>query len=209
MTQSPLFLARLQESESGIRSFSESGPASAFPVPSATAVAVRGEEIFSDPRNGELPNLVLVLVESWGLSTDTTLNKALLEPYLLSDVDPKYVVIQGIVPFHGPTIPGEARELCGSGIGFNLLSASSTDLKSCLPSRLSALGYETIAVHGLSGHMFNRSVWYRTIGFRELWFHRQFRQQGLPDCSGAFVGTCDADIATSDWASSYGGQLAP
>lgn len=43
--------------------------------------------------------------------------------------------------------------------------------------------------------MFNRSVWYQTIGFQESWFHSQLKRQRLRDCPGAFVGTCDADIA--------------
>jgi phosphoglycerol transferase MdoB-like AlkP superfamily enzyme len=54
-----------------------------------------------------------------------------------------------------------------------------------------------MGVHGLSGHMFNRSTWYKTIGFEEQWFHDQLAHEGLPDCGGAFVGICDARIA--DW----------
>jgi phosphoglycerol transferase MdoB-like AlkP superfamily enzyme len=49
----------------------------------------------------------------------------------------------------------------------------------------------------MGGSMFSRSTWYRTIGFQEIWFNDRFRQQGLPDCMDAFVGTCDAAIA--DW----------
>jgi phosphoglycerol transferase MdoB-like AlkP superfamily enzyme len=52
-----------------------------------------------------------------------------------------------------------------------------------------------IGIHGMNGHMFDRSTWYSTIGFKERWFHEQLQQLGLPDCNGAFVGTCDADIA--------------
>jgi phosphoglycerol transferase MdoB-like AlkP superfamily enzyme len=126
---------------------------------------------------------------------DPPLNEALVAPYLQPNVNARYEVIQGSVPFHGPTIPGEGRELCGSAIGFHLLTAPAADLRSCLPTRLAALGYDTIAVHGMSGHMFNRSTWYSTIGFRERWFHEQLQQQGLPDCTGVFTGTCDADIA--------------
>jgi phosphoglycerol transferase MdoB-like AlkP superfamily enzyme len=47
----------------------------------------------------------------------------------------------------------------------------------------------------MSGHMFRREVWYRSIGFQEQWFRDRFRQRGLPDCVGAFVGTCDAAVA--------------
>jgi phosphoglycerol transferase MdoB-like AlkP superfamily enzyme len=49
----------------------------------------------------------------------------------------------------------------------------------------------------MDGHMFDRSSWYGRIGFHEQEFRDQLRQQGLPDCVGAYVGTCDASIA--DW----------
>jgi phosphoglycerol transferase MdoB-like AlkP superfamily enzyme len=120
-----------------------------------------------------------------------------VQAYTQTDLLAKYDVLQGRVPFYGSTIAGEARELCGSGFGFHLLVASTSDLKSCVPARLAAIGYETIAMHGMTGHMFDRANWYRTIGFKVRSFNEQFEQEGLPDCIGAFVGTCDADIAGS------------
>jgi hypothetical protein len=188
-------LARLQMAEGRMNSLDKSGPASAYPASSATTVAMRGGGIPQGGSNGDFPNVVLVMVESWGLATDPPLSEALVEPYRQPNVNARYEVIRGSVPFHGPTIPGEGRELCRSAIGFHLLTAPAADLRSCLPDRLAALGYDTIAVHGMSGHMFNRSTWYSTIGFKERWFHEQLQQQGLPDCAGVFTGTCDADIA--------------
>jgi phosphoglycerol transferase MdoB-like AlkP superfamily enzyme len=47
----------------------------------------------------------------------------------------------------------------------------------------------------MGGSIFSRSSWYRTLGFQEIWFNDRFSQQGLPDCNGPLVGTCDADIA--------------
>jgi phosphoglycerol transferase MdoB-like AlkP superfamily enzyme len=99
------------------------------------------------------------------------------------------------VPFNGATVAGEARELCENSFGPHILKASATELHNCLPFRLAALGYHRIALHGMSGHMFDRLKWYGTIGFQEMWFSDQFKQQGLPDCLGAFIGTCDASIA--------------
>ncbi|MGA8272377.1 MAG: sulfatase-like hydrolase/transferase, partial [Candidatus Sulfotelmatobacter sp.] len=106
-----------------------------------------------------------------------------------------YQVLRGTVPFYGATVPGEARELCDSKIGFYLLKATVKELQGCLPERLAALGYRDVALHGMDGHMFNRSTWYRSIGFQEQWFRDRFRREGLPDCVGAFTGTCDAAIA--------------
>ncbi|MGA2570426.1 MAG: sulfatase-like hydrolase/transferase [Terracidiphilus sp.] len=69
-------------------------------------------------------------------------------------------------------------------------------MRSCLPDRLAALGYDRVALHGMIGYLFSRHSWYKTIGFQEIRFHDKFKQEGLPDCMGAFVGTCDADIAS-------------
>jgi phosphoglycerol transferase MdoB-like AlkP superfamily enzyme len=164
-------------------------------VSSSTAVAVRSAGITVDESNRQKPNLVVVLVESWGLVGDSSIRGALAQPYFQPDLIARYEVSQGTVPFYGPTLAGEARELCESKIGFHLLNASAQELQGCLPDRLVALGYHSIALHGMDGHMFNRLKWYRSIGFQERWFRDQFRQQGLPDCVGAFTGTCDAAIA--------------
>jgi Sulfatase len=146
------------------------------------------------PNYRDLPNVVLVVVESWGLA-DAPLREALVAPYQQPALLDRYQVMQGTVPFHGSTIPGESRELCGDTLGYHLLTATASELTHCLPDRLVSLGYYPIALHGMNGNMFNRSHWYTAIGFKESWFHDDFRQQGLPDCGGAFVGACDADVA--------------
>jgi len=188
-------LVRIQAYEVRFDAYEKSGPPSAFPAPSATAVALRDEGVMPGGNKADLPNVVQILVEAWGLPVDQTLQEALAAPYLQANVSAKYEVIQGSVSFFGSTVPGEARELCGSAIGFHMIDVPAADLRSCLPARLAALGYDTIGVHGMSGRMFNRSTWYTTIGFQERWFHEQLQQQGLPDCTGALIGTCDVDIA--------------
>ena len=112
------------------------------------------------------------------------------------DLRVRYEVLQGTIPFSGFTVVGESRKLCGK-LGTHVLYASKEELRQCLPNRFIALGYHTVAVHGMDGHMFRRLTWYSNVGFQEQWFRDQFRQQGLPDCAGAFNGTCDAAIA--DW----------
>lgn len=188
-------LARMEMNDAKIRAWEKNGAASQTPVPSAAAIALRAAGITAGGGNHELPNVVLILVESWGLASDSPLNDSLVAPYVQPDVMARYAVVQGKVPYYGSTIPGEARELCGSGFGFRLLVAPAGDLQSCLPARLASLGYHDLAAHGMSEHMFNRKVWYKAIGFQERWFHDQFKQDGLPDCMGIFIGTCDADIA--------------
>ncbi len=180
---------------------------SAAEVASATAVAMAAAEILpasgnapvidspgAGPDNRDLPNIVQVVVESWGLA-DAPLREAIVAPYTEPALLARYQVIQGTVPFRGSTIPGESRELCGNTFGYHLLTASASELTQCLPDRLAALGYYPIALHGMNGNFFNRSHWYPAIGFKESWFLDDFRRQGLRDCDGAFVGTCDAEVA--------------
>jgi phosphoglycerol transferase MdoB-like AlkP superfamily enzyme len=188
-------LVRQELGDAVVRAYERKGATAPMPVDSASAEALRLVNLAPGNSSRELPNLVIVVVESWGLATDSPLQQALVQPYLQPGVLAGYEVVQGTVPFYGSTIPGEARELCGSSIGFHLLNATANDLKGCLPSRLATLGYHNIALHGMNGNMFRRSTWYKTIGFQETWFNDQFRQQRLPDCPGAFAGTCDADVA--------------
>jgi len=141
------------------------------------------------------PNLVLILVESWGLPSSTSLRSALIKPYFQPKLLSRYKVTQGTAPFYGGTIAAEARELCGSSFGLFLMKASSSQLRDCLPQRMATMGYSDFAVHGMSDNMFDRSTWWKTIGFNDRSFNEQLQQQGLPNCLGAFIGTCDSSIA--------------
>jgi hypothetical protein len=179
----------------GIRAAEHAFRKQASAVPSAAAAAIRSAGLTATQNGKKKPNLVVILVESWGLANDLSIRNTLAQPYFQSNLLAKYEVLQGTVPFYGPTIAGEARELCGSRMGFHLLDASTKELQGCLPGRLAVQGYHTIALHGMDGHMFDRSNWYGNIRFQEEWFRDRFRQQGLADCADAFNGTCDASIA--------------
>jgi phosphoglycerol transferase MdoB-like AlkP superfamily enzyme len=144
-----------------------------------------------------LPNVVLILVESWGKSRATDLEGALVRPYADEGLSERYTVSQGAVPFHGSTVDGESRELCGSAMGFGLMSAAASQLKGCLPARMNDMGYHSIGVHGNTSRIFDRGEWYGRIGFDETWFKEGLQRRGLPVCPGAFPGICDA--AASAW----------
>lgn len=144
-----------------------------------------------------LPNVVLILVESWGKLRVADLEGAIVRPYGDKGLSERYTVSEGTVPFHGATVSGEARELCGSAMGFGLLAASASQLKGCLPSRMNGMGYHSLGVHGFSERMFDRGEWYRRIGFNETWFRDDLQRSGLPLCPGPFPGVCDA--AVSGW----------
>jgi sulfatase-like protein len=192
-----LRLVRDEELFGGDRSGVKASLEDSTPIASASERALRASRIDSGSATQQRPNVVLVLVESWGLDSDSAVRDALVQPYARPELVAQYEVSQGTVPFFGSTVGGESRELCGSEIGFKIENVSTQGLARCLPDRLASLGYRTIALHGMSGHMFNRQSWYRSIGFQEQWFRDSFRQRGLRDCVGAFVGTCDAAVA--DW----------
>ena len=141
------------------------------------------------------PDVVLVVVESWGLSTDGRVAQALLAPYADSAIRRDYRVTTGTAPFTGLTVPGEARELCRSTMGFGILHASPEMARHCLPDELRAQGYESFAIHGYAGEMFYRAAWYRQLGFDSAFFGSDLKKMGLARCRGAFPGICDGAIA--------------
>jgi len=141
------------------------------------------------------PDVVLIVVESWGLPLDANLAQALDAPYDDPRVASKYDVSFGAVPFSGSTVPGEARELCRSRMGFKIILAPPELLQGCLPALFHARNYENLSIHGYSGLIFDRKTWYPKIGFDQSWFGPNLDKLKLPDCDGAFPGTCDAAIA--------------
>lgn len=141
------------------------------------------------------PNVVLVVVESWGMLQDPHLAGLLTAAYADPKIASAYDVSFGTVPFDGLTVPGEARELCESHIGFGITRISASDSDACLPGMFRDRGYETDAVHGYVGGMFQRARWYRNIGFERMTFKPDLQKLGLPICPGAFPGICDASIA--------------
>jgi hypothetical protein len=145
--------------------------------------------------SGDPPDVVLIVVESWGMPLDSRLAQALTASYNDPQVTASYSVTHGAAPFSGLTVPGEARELCQSTTGFGILHLSSDQASRCLPALLHQRGYRNIAVHGYVGQMFYRSAWYPNLGFDQTWFSPALEKIGLPRCRGAFPGICDTAIA--------------
>jgi phosphoglycerol transferase MdoB-like AlkP superfamily enzyme len=189
-----LRLIHLEQFDRIVRGEGKLEEASLHPMPNAAEVGLRDAGVGS-VADHSAPNVVLVLLESWGRSTNENLNEALLAPYAATGVSEQYRIEAGAVPFFSSTVPGEIRELCGNSSGFHVLDASTEELKHCKTSQFAAHGYRTVALHGMNGNMFSRTNWYPKMGFQEILFNDDFRQMGLADCAGAFVGTCDADVA--------------
>lgn len=160
-------------------------------VPSASSGAVS----LLESRPGASPNVVLVLVESWGLMNDPHLAQALAASYNDPRIARKYKVVNGTVGFSGLTVPGEARELCHSSVGFGIIDNTAEHAEQCLPAYFHQHGYQDIAIHGYVGEMFYRRTWYRKLGFDRTVFERGLKKSGLPSCRDAFPGICDTSIA--------------
>lgn len=92
----------------------------------------------------------------------------------------------------GPTVYGELRELCHSQPqNFNLKDLQ-IGFENCLPYLFKKQGYETKAIHGALGIMYDRKYWYPKVGFDQITFYesRQWERQCY-----SFPGACDREIA--------------
>jgi hypothetical protein len=193
VARSPVFTLGIREAAIH---FVETKAMAADDVPASSASSPAIAFLDGQKNAAELPNFVLIVVESWGLPLDGQLAQALTAPFDDPRIARRYKTSYGTVPFTGLTVPGEARELCRSTTGFGILHASASLVEQCLPARFHARGYRNLAIHGYAGQMFYRSSWYPELGFDQSWFGPDLHKLGLPNCRGAFPGICDASIAS-------------
>jgi hypothetical protein len=167
-------------------------PPPGTPVPSASDVI---RPLKGDNRYGRI-NIVQVVVESMGLQENSDAKRLEFAMFQSPEILQRYRLTEGNVPFNGPTVPGQLRELCGLQLGVRVDANVAAQSGRCLPRQLRSLGYETEAIHGYTGSMFHRSIWYRDFGFQKSVFLEDMKNSpGMHLCEGAFEGICDADIA--------------
>ena len=155
--------------------------------------AVRRSGLIGEAAGAEGRNLLIVVVESWGVLKDPA-ERALVEaPFRRAAVTERYSITTGVSPYYGSTTAGELRELCGQWGSYR--DYLDHPVSGCLPARLGEAGYRTIAIHAFSGRMFDRDRWYPNIGFQEMRFAEQLWQPGERICQGVFTGACDSDVA--------------
>jgi hypothetical protein len=85
------------------------------PVDSATSALLKDlrQDNRSLPNSGVPRNIALILVESYGVLRDATQASLISAPFNSPAIRRHYDGTGGTVPFHGTTIAGEFRELCG------------------------------------------------------------------------------------------------
>jgi hypothetical protein len=160
-------------------------------IPAATDSLWRVLEAGTE--NGGVPErIVLVIVESFGAYESAPARMAIVRRFRTEEIDRRYHVLTGLVPFHGATTEAEFRELCRSAISYR--QAPSEPAHDCLPAVLRARGYDAVALHGYNGGLFRRSQWYPRLGFDRVIFRAGLREHALPDCGIAFRGVCDAAL---------------
>ncbi len=136
--------------------------------------------------------ILLIVNEAWGVPNNTEIQNDVLSPIFGSSATNNYK--QDTLSFVGATIAGELRELCSKAPAHYNLKNQIKGFEDCLPNKYKDLGYDTVAVHGAIGFMYDRQYWYPRAGFQEM----LFRDQGLNIPKSrcySFPGNCDSDIA--------------
>ncbi|AJA08215.1 hypothetical protein SKP52_06450 [Sphingopyxis fribergensis] len=145
------------------------------------------------PATVKARNLLVIVVESWGVSSDPydrALQDQLWNPRRWSG---RYEVTRGKSRYYGSTTSAELRELCGVwSAGFKSYDFDRAD---CLPKEFRVAGFQVDAMHSFNGVFFDRAVWYPKIGFERALFAKELIARGADHCSGSvFPGACDNDI---------------
>lgn len=167
--------------------FNESGePFSTYHSSSAVSEALKLEA--PSERKSNPHKLLLIVAESWGVPHLPQVQDAILGPlYSL----PSRKIRTGRFKFTGVTLAGELRELCKLHPHHFNLRHVKDGFTDCLPQQLKALGYETTAMHGSSGSMYDRRHWYPRAGFDNTVF---FESRIWPQRCFSFPGACDLDL---------------
>jgi phosphoglycerol transferase MdoB-like AlkP superfamily enzyme len=135
-------------------------------------------------------NVAIVVVESWGVLSDTAAHNALLDIFNNAAISQKYNVATGSVRFRGGTTSGELRELCGVFTDYLVLNDAT--IARCLPVQMRARGFRTVALHGYKQAYYSRNVWYPRF------FDRMLFEDSLAlndrRCGTQFRGVCDRDV---------------
>ncbi len=165
----------------------ETQPLQSLETPAAVALHRVVEDWASAHPNG---STMLVLVESLGVVRDPGLRRW-LDDRLTGQASAREIR-RAPVQFIGPTTYGELRTLCLLSGSYQLLDAQ--HVGDCLPKRLTSLGWHSVGMHGFTGNMFDRRMWWPIVGFDDSVFAEQLAQLGLPQCGAAFRGHCDGAV---------------
>ncbi|KQT09981.1 hypothetical protein ASG40_09675 [Methylobacterium sp. Leaf399] len=169
------------------------GPLASIGQPFESAVIASGFDTLASPA---VPgrNVLLVVVESLGVLRDARARAILFSAFEAPDLVQRFDVTRGTTTFFGATSHGEIRELCRTRTAYGDIAASG-ETTACLPNRMAAHGYSTLALHGFSRMFYDRAAWYPQVGFARSAFGETLTGIAPRRCGSAFSGPCDVDIA--------------
>jgi len=134
--------------------------------------------------------ILYIVAESWGALRNNTAQNLVMQNIIKQKENLEFINYGSFYTV-GSTVAGELRELCNLELlnnGFAFSRLEKEKFSSCLPKKFAQNGYKTIALHGTSGLLYDRTDWYVKAGFQETLFGEHFI--GLPRCR-AFNGICD------------------
>lgn len=135
--------------------------------------------------------ILLIVNESWGSTSNESIQRSILNP-LYKNKDSYDYILNGSFKFVGSTVSGELRELCQKYSNvMNITKVEDKEFTDCLPSKLRKRGYNTYAIHGTDGKLYDRKRWYPLAGFENVLFKDSFKN--FRDCK-SFSGKCDYDL---------------
>ena len=124
---------------------------------------------------------VTILIESWGVSKNNLLEKALLAPFDSSNAYFSGLLLRGA----GHTQGAEWEDFGADG---------GQILGDPIPRKFQKNGLQTWYFHGYGGHFYNRMKNYAKFGFDSLLFKKDLAQRGLKECKYGFYGICDSSV---------------
>lgn len=136
------------------------------------------------------PKILFITSESWGRFNNDELHNQIIAD-LLKNQERFEFFYQGYFPYQDATVNGELRELCQLQVQGFAFRKMQDELKDCLPNRLKNQGYTTIGLHGGSGGLYERYVWYPKAGFKIPIFAENLMDKRI--CQ-PFRGVCDTQL---------------
>lgn len=141
------------------------------------------------------PNVILIIMESFGINSDTNKYNKVIQPLQMLPSD-KFDVCISRNKFYGNTEDAETRELLGAIIVpyTSVVRSVSHFIDGSVPHLFSEFGYETVGIHGFSGQNFDRYIWWKQIGFHQCLFANDFLKDGYSPVGNLFRGIFDLDV---------------
>lgn len=161
-------------------------PMARFPEPRTFSRALAWQE--AHPGD----SMLMVLVESMGLPVSAPVRDWLIARLATSEIERRWVVDPGAEGYFGSTVYGELRVLCGLKGHYSRLKDGEGD--QCLPHRFVAGGGDAVGLHGFNLRMFDRGVWWPSLGIQPQDLSQEAADPASVGCNDVFAGVCDGVV---------------